>query len=263
MIERPEQRERYDRLSAFLKAFALSAAYLEEAEAANLLILDGEGQGHPTKLVYRTRLSAALPPDGALLAAARVEFGGSVNPLIGALPDQLCFSLAEAPQLYGLSELIVAEADTARCGGGTIKARLCEVVVVLAIRRAIAMGTVNAGLLSGLAHPELHKSLVAIHDEPARSWTVPELARIAGMSRGAFTSHFSRVVGETPAAYLNGWRLSLGRAELLAGRSVKTVAAHVGFGSAEAFSRAFARKFGYSPRQAGTIEGRSIDRSAR
>ncbi|TPW31807.1 AraC family transcriptional regulator [Martelella alba] len=247
MIERSEMRERYDRLSAFLKAFALSASYLEAADEANLLIVDTLGEGYPTELVYRARSSGPLPEGAHLLAAARVEFGGSANPLIGALPDQLCFSLAGAPQLYGLSELIVAEVATARCGGGTIKARLCEVIVVLAIRRAIAIGTVNAGLLAGLAHPALHKSLVAMHDAPERRWLVSDLAAIAGMSRGTFTSLFSMVVGETPAAYLNGWRLALGRAELLSGRSVKTAAARVGFGSAAAFSRAFTRKYGYPP----------------
>lgn len=49
---------------------------------------------------------------------------------------------------------MVAEVEVARCGGGTIEARLCEIIVVLAIRKAIAIGTVDAGLLAGLAHPD-------------------------------------------------------------------------------------------------------------
>lgn len=249
MIESSHGLRKHDRLTAFLKAFALSAAHCESAEAANLLIIDASSSDGPTHLLYRARSTAALPVGATLCAAAKVDFGGSANPLVGALPDELRFSLTETPQLLGLSELIVAEVEVARCGGQTIQARLCEIVVVLAIRKAIAIGTVDAGLLAGLAHPELHKSLVAMHDNPVRNWLIRDLAAIAGMSRGQFIGIFKQTVGQPPGAYLNGWRLALGRAELRSGRGVKSVAALVGFGSAAAFSRAFSRKYGYPPSQ--------------
>jgi AraC-like DNA-binding protein len=247
MIQSSYVQRKHDRLTAFLKAFALSTTRCDSAEAANLLIVDADGSGGPTHLLYRARSTALLPNGAALYAAAKVDFGGSANPLVGALPDELCFSLADEPQLLGLSELIVAEVEVARCGGGTVQARLCEIVVVLAIRKAIAIGTVDAGLLAGLAHPKLHASLVAMHDDPVRNWRMPDLAAIAGMSRGQFFGTFKQTVGQSPGAYLNGWRLALGRAELRSGRSVKSVAAIVGFGSAAAFSRAFSRRFGCPP----------------
>jgi transcriptional regulator GlxA family with amidase domain len=109
------------------------------------------------------------------------------------------------------------------------------------------MGTVDAGMLAGLAHPRLHVSLVAMHDDPGKNWKAADLASIAQMSRSQFISTFPKTVGQSPIAYLNAWRLSLGRAELGAGRSVKSVAAIVGFGSAAAFSRAYSRKFGSCP----------------
>jgi len=251
MTESSDPPLKHDRLTAFLNAFGLHASHCGSPAAANLLIVDADHVGGPTHLLYRARSAAALPEGAALCAAAKIEFGGSANPLIGALPDELCFALAETPQLRPLAELIVAEVAVARCGGGTIQARLCEIVVVLAIRRAIAIGTVDAGLLAGLAHPELHMSLVAMHDDPARNWRIPDLAAIAGMSRGRFIGAFKRTVGEPPAAYLNGWRLALGRAELRSGRSVKSVAARVGFGSAAAFSRAFSRRYGHAPSRSG------------
>ncbi len=247
MIEGPEMARKHDRLAAFLKAFPLTAKQCHSAETANLLIIDDRGVGEPTHLLYRARFTAALPVGAALCAAANVDFGDIGNPLVGALPDELCFSLTEEPQLRGLSELVVAEAKMARCGGGTVGARLCEIIVVLAVRRAIANGTVDAGMLAGLAHPRLHTSLVAMHDNPARSWKVADLARIADMSRGQFISTFTKAVGNSPIAYLNGWRLCLGRAVLRQGRSVKSVAAMVGFSSAAAFSRAYSRAFGAPP----------------
>ncbi|MCF8479873.1 MAG: AraC family transcriptional regulator [Rhodospirillum sp.] len=247
MIENSDVQRRHDRLSAFLKAFPLGATQCESAEAANLLIVDANGRGGPTHVLYRARSPSVVPDGMTVCAAVKVDFGGNANPLVGALPEELCFSLEDESGLLGLSELIVAEVGVARCGGGTIQARLCEAVVVLAIRKAIAIGTVDAGLLAGLAHPKLHISLVAMHDDPVRNWRITDLATVAGLSRGQFIATFKRTVGHSPGAYLTGWRLALGRAELRSGRSVKSVAAMVGFGSAAAFSRAFSRKFGYPP----------------
>lgn len=120
-------------------------------------------------------------------------------------------------------------------------------IVVLAIRKALAVGTVNAGMLAGLAHRELHPCLVAMHEDPVRRWHIGDLANIAGMKRGRFIETFTNTVGQPPAAYLTDWRLALGRTHLRSGRSVKAAAAAVGFGSAEAFSRSFSRKHGYPP----------------
>ncbi|WP_299999315.1 AraC family transcriptional regulator [uncultured Cedecea sp.] len=254
MIENLVSSLRYDRLTAFLQAFPLHTMHCDATDSANLLIIDSNRSGSPTHLLYRARASCQLPAGAALCAAARVDFGGSDNPLVGALPDELCFSLTETPQLQGLVELIVAENETARCGGFTVRSRLCEVVIVLAIRRAIAIGTVDAGLLAGLAHPKLHMSLVAMHDKPARSWNISDLSAIAGMSRAQYIEVFKKTVGQPPGAYLTHWRLALGKAKLQSGYSVKSAAAVVGFGSAAAFSRAFSRKFGHSPGESKTRE---------
>ncbi|MCS3431596.1 AraC family transcriptional regulator [Klebsiella sp. BIGb0407] len=247
MTESPNVSLRHDRLTAFLQAFQLRTMHCDSADSANLLIIDINRLGSPTHLLYRARRSFQLPAGATLCAAARVDFGGCDNPLVGALPDELCFSMTETPQLQGLVELIVAENEVARCGGDSVLTRLCEVVVVLAIRRAIAIGTVDAGLLAGLAHPKLHMSLVAMHDKPALNWNIPDLSAIAGMSRAQFIEVFKKTVGQSPGAYLTSWRLVLGRTKLRSGHSVKSVAAMVGFGSAAAFSRAFMRKFGHSP----------------
>ncbi|MDU3756598.1 MAG: AraC family transcriptional regulator [Klebsiella pneumoniae] len=237
----------HDRLTAFLKTFPLAAMSCDTAESANLLIIDAGVSGEPTHLLYRARTSGKLPAGVKLCAAARIDFGHTDNPLVAALPDELCFSMADMPQLHGLVQLLITELDTFRCGGSTVRAHLCEVVVVLAIRQAIAAGTVDGGLLAGLAHPKLYLSLVAMHDKPEQDWKVPDLSAIAGLSRAQYVQVFRKTVGQTPGAYLTSWRLSLGRAKLRSGHSVKSVAGMTGFGSASAFSRAFARKFGHPP----------------
>ena len=75
------------------------------------------------------------------------------------------------------------------------------------------------------------------------------LAAHAGLS--AFHLHrlLSAVAGETPKAYTLRLRLGHGAARLLTGRqSVLDVALSCGFNSHEAFSRAFRRQFGLTPR---------------
>lgn len=257
----PLREAKHDRLAAFLRAFGLRAIAGPEAAGhdgaggqalASLYVMgDGKdadgGMGVPTHLVFRASGGKPRHASGTLLAAAAVDFGGAANPLVGALPDELVFALAERPEMRGLAELFVAEVQDCRCGSPTVKDRLCEIIVVLAVRRAIAMGTVDAGLLAGLAHPRLHPCLVAMHDEPARHWRTDDLARIAGLSRSHFVAQFVRTVGTTPADYLTSWRLAFGRAQLAAGHSVKAVAGRAGFGSAAAFSRAFSRQYGYPP----------------
>lgn len=101
MIESLNIPRRYDRLTAFLHAFPLHVEQCESPTSANLLIIDVNCSGGPTHLLYRARTSGGLPAGATLCAAARVDFGGSANPLVSALPDELCFSMAEMPQLLG------------------------------------------------------------------------------------------------------------------------------------------------------------------
>ncbi|CAI1171721.1 Bacillibactin transport regulator [Serratia plymuthica] len=239
---------KHDRLAAFLRAFDLKARVLSgPTDPANLYVAArevGEGASH-----IRFNVAGGPPPEGefAVIVSAGVDFSGELNPLVGTLPDRMDFLLADTPALQGVADLFIGEAQSPRCGTVSVQDRLCEVIIVLVIRRAIAAGAVKAGMLAGLAHPALHRSLVAMHDEPACKWSVERLAQIAGMSRSHFIERFGTVVGETPGAYLTAWRLTLGRKALMSGRSVKQVAYQVGFGSVEAFSRAFSAKYGVPP----------------
>jgi AraC-like DNA-binding protein len=220
MIDSPIQLAKADRLTAFLRAFELTAALVEAPNApvrANLFVTASATTGHAERIVYFAHGGRLADATAGRVVAAIVEFGTGVNPLLDALPEQVAFELS------------------------------AEVIVLKAMRKAIALGAAGAGLIAVLAHPQLHRPVVAMHDSPQRSWTCDELAVIAGMSRSHFMQQFRNVVGTTPLAYLNSWRLILGRRELGRGHAVKRVARSVGFGSADAFSRAFSRKFGHSP----------------
>jgi AraC-like DNA-binding protein len=87
-----------------------------------------------------------------------------------------------------------------------------------------------------------------LHEDPARRWTVAELAAAAGVSRATFAARFSALVGEPPLGYLTTWRMTLA-ADLLrdAEATVAAVAREVGYTDAFAFSAAFKRVRGVSP----------------
>ena len=110
------------------------------------------------------------------------------------------------------------------------------------------LGELSGGMLSGLGHPRLRNALISMHDAPARTWSLEDLAAAAGMSRSAFATAFRNVVGTTPGQYLQGWRIALPQQALRAGKPMKIVAAEVGYGSEAALSRAFSSHAGLSPR---------------
>lgn len=86
-----------------------------------------------------------------------------------------------------------------------------------------------------------------LHREPAPAG-LDELARQAGYEATHFAKLFKAVMGAPPAAYIR--RLRLERAALSleqSAPSVLEVALHAGYGSAEAFTRAFHKQFGSSP----------------
>lgn len=258
MIKRPDPPKR-DRLAAFFEAFDLDAAVVPASApgaAANLAVL-GPAE-RPERVIFCARSDALAGAQGTALAAAMIDFGGATNPLMNALPARFEVALGDGATLLPLVESFVREAQDNRCGRRVALNRLCELIVLLVLREAIDAGATGPGLLAGLSHPSLQRALVAMHDAPARAWRVEDLAEISGMSRSRFMALFPKVVGVTPAAYLSAWRLTLGQRELMRGGRVKTAAQRVGFSSAEAFSRAYSRRFGHPPAE----ERRSQDPAA-
>jgi AraC-like DNA-binding protein len=86
-----------------------------------------------------------------------------------------------------------------------------------------------------------------MHADPARPWTIVELAKEAALSRSAFFDRFQRSVGVPPMEYLLGWRMALAKDMLRQDADIAEVAERVGYGSASTFSTAFSRHVGQPP----------------
>ncbi len=126
--------------------------------------------------------------------------------------------------------------------------RLLDILFVQAIREWAVERPTNLGWMSGLGDPNIGRSLSAIHEDPARGWTVDALASIAGMSRSAFAQRFSSIVGATPLRYVTTWRLNVAADHLRSGTAkIGEIASMVGYGSEAALARAFKAEFGQTP----------------
>ncbi|HYP87443.1 MAG TPA: AraC family transcriptional regulator [Polyangiaceae bacterium] len=92
------------------------------------------------------------------------------------------------------------------------------------------------------------RALKALQAEPARRWTVKELAKLAGASRASLVRLFHASTGTSPKRWLTRYRLERA-AELLSlgEQPLAHVAASVGYVSEFAFSRAFKRRYGVAP----------------
>jgi len=92
------------------------------------------------------------------------------------------------------------------------------------------------------------RALALLHGDPARAWTVDDLAREVALSRSALAERFSDLIGESPMQYLIRWRLALAAQVLRAVREpIARIAERSGYESEAAFSRAFKREFGAPP----------------
>lgn len=207
----------------------------------------------PTLLFYPRPLHHRFISDarqGATMACAHLQFSdGAINPLAQSLPAFVAMPLDELDGMQPVLDMLFREAFGAHCGRQAIVDRLFEVVLIHIIRRLMDTGAVEGGLLAGLAHPQLARSLIALHAQPAQSWSVQTLAHEAGMSRSVYAVAFRQVLGTTPADYLAAWRLGLAQQRLRQGQALKQIAGAVGYGSVAALSRAFKTRWGVSPRE--------------
>ena len=239
-----------DRLSALMARFQLVVRPCMDG-TGNLLILGARDGLAPDCLLLHADGRAAQhdPATEAVLLRATVSWGGCENPLLAALPPVIRQSLSESAEFRALTDLMLAEIATARCGGASVLNRLGEVLIVRLLRLQMERGTTRPGLLGGLADPRLSRAIVAMHERPGDLWRVETLADEAGLSVSRFSELFRDKVGMPPLAYLRNWRLILARQDIEGGARIQSVARRYAYGSPEALSRAISQAYGTSPLQ--------------
>jgi AraC-like DNA-binding protein len=173
------------------------------------------------------------------------EHAGEISArLLRALPPLLTQRL-DSPLIGLLADEIVKDEP----GQEAVLDRLLDLLLIATLRAHFAEADAP-GWYRAAQDPIVGPALKALHDDPARPWTVESLARLAGVSRAALARRFNDLVGEPPMSFLTGWRIALAADLLLEpGATVGSVAAQVGYGSPFALSTAFKRLRGISPQQ--------------
>jgi AraC family transcriptional activator of mtrCDE len=92
--------------------------------------------------------------------------------------------------------------------------------------------------------------VAALFNEPARAWSLPELARLCNMSRATLARQFLEKLGRSATDLLTDVRMTLAANELRrSSLSTGAVAEAVGYQSEAAFQRAFKSHMGVTPAQ--------------
>jgi AraC-like DNA-binding protein len=213
-----------------------SGARLNEVLARRPRLLSYGGGGATTKLVC-----GYLACDARL---ARMLLAGLAPVVKVSVRGSNAGVWLEASLRYAL-----AEARSPRPGGQGVLAKLAEVLFIEVLRIHMnEQADGRTGWLAGVNDRIVGAALRALHAEPARAWTLEELARAASSSRSVLAERFQQLVGLAPMQYLAQWRMLLATNLLVRSNApLARIAEEVGYQTDTAFSRAFRREYGLPP----------------
>jgi AraC-like DNA-binding protein len=75
-----------------------------------------------------------------------------------------------------------------------------------------------------LNDPVVGRALQLLHSDPARRWTIDQIAYDIGSSRSVLAERFKALLGRPPIDYVTGWRIQLAAERLRLGREPRRCA---------------------------------------
>lgn len=157
---------------------------------------------------------------------------------------------AQATAFRWLLDQLIGERTSNLPGAQLASEQLAQLLFIQILRAHLQTDAARpAGWLKALGDPRLAPALHLMHGEPHRAWHLEELAAACAMSRTSFAFRFKAAAGIAPLTYLTEWRMRLAeRALREEGTQVAVIARSLGYTSESAFSNAFKRATGTSPR---------------
>ncbi|MTD14333.1 helix-turn-helix domain-containing protein [Nakamurella sp. YIM 132087] len=193
------------------------------------------------------RLVGSLPP-GTVIRTHRAD---TADTAAGAdRSGRSDGSAGSDGELPALLRLLATEMAATSPGRTAVLDRLADLVLIAALRHHWQRpGATVPTWWQAQEDPVLGPALAAMSADPAAEWSVASLAATAHVSRATLSRRFAAVLGTSPMAHLRRWRLDLAADRLRHSTDpVGAVAAAAGFSDPFAFSTAFRREFGRSPR---------------
>ena len=215
------------------------------------------GSAAPMRIVRRrsddilVKSNVDRDPD-TMLICGRLRFEQAHdNMVLAALPHVVVLHAAngrDAGRLRMIVEVTRDELDDDRPGAAFVAATLASSIMTLVLRAHLESQHAGQGLLGLLAGRQTARAVGSMLREPARPWTLDELAGQAKTSRATLVRLFRKAADTSPLAFLGELRLTLARHRIRATHlPVAVIAEDVGYQSETAFSRAYQRRFSVAP----------------
>lgn len=225
--------------------------------SGEITLIDSQGRSElfnePTVIFFPRpnahRMIGSEENSPELVCANIIYSDDTANPIADALPAILSFRLSECEKLKQTAQWLFEEAFHEKCGRTPMINSLSDIFLIHVLRHVLNNNIMKYGLLAGLAHPQISKVLLAIHDAPERQWGLEEMAELALMSRSKFANLFKLTVGQSPGDYIIDWRIIVAKALLKQEKPVALVANAVGYENGSALARVFRKKIGISPKE--------------
>jgi AraC-like DNA-binding protein len=163
------------------------------------------------------------------------------------LPDQLDLSGPDERSWFALVRALTAQLrEPADLLANPLVGPQLASAVTTAFIVAISPDAPGTGL-----RPRMVKRVLdALHDDPAREWTLADMAELGGSSVRRLQEGFAEHVGASPTVTLRDIRLSRAHADLTirgGSTTIAEVSARWGFSSPSRFAAAYRRRFGEPP----------------
>ena len=184
-------------------------------------------------------------PDTLTLCGAYELAPEGGHPLLRELPEVV--HLSADGELKTAVTLLATELSQPGLGADALVPTLLDLLLLYTLRTWFASHP-ERGWAAALRDPVVAPALGAVHEDPAKPWTVASLAALGGLSRAPFARRFAELVGQSPMRYVTWWRMTTA-ARLLrsSDAALHAVAAEVGYQSEFAFATAFKRQYGVAP----------------
>jgi AraC-like DNA-binding protein len=235
----------------------LTAGDVAVLNGRSWLTLDGgDGDAEPVVVDPPSAGSGILSEDvGAadvdVVIGGRIELNSLGRELLLRVLPPLVHVGADSvvgPQVRAHVQRLFSEMTADRMGADFAMRQYGQLLVLDVVRGFADDAEMPAGWLKVLADDQLRPALDLIHEGPARTWSLDDLARASSMSRSTFAKRFRDAAGTPPLSYLIAWRMVLARRELRSSTTrVGALAFTLGYSSESAFSTAFTRHVGESP----------------
>jgi AraC family transcriptional activator of mtrCDE len=178
-------------------------------------------------------------------------FNASFGPAIGLFRELTTPVIEQFEPSDRIDEKLreaMAELLDQEVGMGAMTAALLKQVIISLVRRSVGSSQDWAERFAILSDRQITRAFADMVARPSAPHTIQSLAHSAGMSRSAFMSRFTAVVGRAPMSVLRDLRLRQAALDLSTTNTpVEVIAHNAGYESRSSFARRFAKVYGKDP----------------